>query len=149
MTSQAVVDSAARTGGDRLIIVMMGAPGAGKRTQAERLAAALSLPHVSTGELFRAMLKSDSDLGWKLHRYMDDGGLVPDGFVVSVVEDRLSQEDAVDGVILDAEGHVAADAGIEQLDALGHECTALLPSLHFMACEWHTIEQQLTTRRLA
>ena len=63
MTSQAVADTASRNGGSRRIIVMMGAPGAGKGTQAERLAEALGLPHVSTGELFRAMLPRESKLG--------------------------------------------------------------------------------------
>jgi len=91
VTSQAATDPAARTGGDRRIIVMMGAPGAGKGTQAERLAEALGLPHVSTGELFRAMLQSDSPLARKVRRYIESGALVPDDIVVSMVEDRLRQ----------------------------------------------------------
>jgi adenylate kinase len=80
---------------------MMGAPGAGKGTQAERLAERLGLPHVSTGELFRAMLERESALARKVRRYVESGGLVPDDIVVAMVEERLAEPDAAEGVILD------------------------------------------------
>ncbi len=101
---------AVRSGGARRIIVMMGAPGAGKGTQAERLAEELGLPHVSTGELFRAMLKSDTELGRKVRGYVDSGGLVPDDIVVAMVEDRLAEADAAAGVILDGFPRTVAQA---------------------------------------
>ena len=116
MTSEAVADTAARNGGPRRIIVMMGAPGAGKGTQAERLAEALSLPHVSTGELFRAMLKSDTPLARKVQEYMESGALVPDDIVLAMVDDRLTWKDAKAGVILDGFPRTVAQA--EELDAM-------------------------------
>ena len=119
MTSEAVADTTSRSGHSRRIIVMMGAPGAGKGTQAERLAEELGLPHVSTGELFRAMLKSDSELGRKVRGYMDSGGLVPDDIVVAMVEDRLAEDDAAGGVILDGFPRTVAQA--EALDGITAE----------------------------
>lgn len=116
MTSAAVPDRAARDGGSRRIIVMMGAPGAGKGTQAERLAEALGLPHVSTGELFRAMRKSDTPLAEQVRGFMDSGALVPDDIVVAMVDDRLTWKDAAEGVILDGFPRTVAQA--EALDAM-------------------------------
>ena len=101
MTSQAAIEPAASTGGDRRIIVMMGAPGAGKGTQAERLAAELGLPHVSTGELFRDMLKSDSPLGKKVRRYIESGGLVPDDVIIGLVKERIEEPDCEKGFLFD------------------------------------------------
>jgi adenylate kinase len=80
---------------------MIGAPGAGKGTQAERLAAELGLPHISTGELFREALAGDDPLGDKVRAYVEVGALVPDALVVEVVEHRLEEHDAAAGVILD------------------------------------------------
>ena len=110
MTSAAVASTAARNGGNRRIIVMMGAPGAGKGTQAERLAEELGLPHVSTGELFRAMRKSDTPLAKKVRDIMDAGALVPDDIVVAMVDDRLTWKDAAQGVILDGFPRTVAQA---------------------------------------
>jgi adenylate kinase len=101
VTTEAAVEPLPATGGDRRIIIMIGAPGAGKGTQAERLAAELGLPHISTGELFREALASDDPLGDKVRSYVEAGALVPDGVVVEVVEHRLAEHDADHGVILD------------------------------------------------
>jgi adenylate kinase len=95
---------------------MMGAPGAGKGTQAERLAQELGLPHVSTGELFRAMRKSDTPLAKKVRGLMDSGALVPDDIVVAMVDDRLCWKDAAAGVILDGFPRTVAQA--EALDRM-------------------------------
>ena len=103
-------DPAVRHKGDRRIIVMIGAPGAGKGTQAERLAEALGLPHISTGELFREALHSDDALGAKVRKYVESGGLVPDDIVVAVVEKRLQQADAAEGAILDGFPRTVAQA---------------------------------------
>ncbi len=146
MTSQAAADPAARTGGDRRIIVMMGAPGAGKGTQAERLAEALGLPHVSTGELFRAMLKSDSALGKKVRRYVESGGLVPDDIVVSMVEDRLRQEDAAAGVILDGFPRTVAQA--EALDKMLHQAGTAVCAVPYIEVPQELLLQRLSGRRI-
>ncbi len=82
-------------------IVLMGAPGAGKGTQAKMLQERLGIPQVSTGDLFRYNLKNDTELGQLAKGFMDKGELVPDEVTVAMVEDRLAQPDAVGGVILD------------------------------------------------
>ena len=110
MTTAAAADPVARTGGDRRIIVMIGAPGAGKGTQAERLAAELDLPHISTGELFREALAANDPLGDKVRSYLESGSLVPDNVVVEVVEQRLAEHDADHGVILDGFPRTCAQA---------------------------------------
>lgn len=110
MTTMAAADPASRLKGERRIIVMIGAPGAGKGTQAERLAAALGLPHISTGELFREALHSNDALGAKVRKQVRSGGLVSDEIVVTVVEKRLKQEDAASGAILDGFPRTVAQA---------------------------------------
>lgn len=82
-------------------IVMLGAPGAGKGTQAKRIAEKYAVPHISTGDIFRANIKNNTELGKKAKTYMDQGLLVPDELVVDLVVDRLGQEDAKKGYILD------------------------------------------------
>ncbi len=82
-------------------IVMLGAPGAGKGTQAKRIAAQYKIPHISTGDIFRANIKNNTELGKKAKAYMDQGLLVPDELTVDLVMDRLAQEDCADGYILD------------------------------------------------
>lgn len=82
-------------------LILLGAPGAGKGTQATRLAEHYSIPHISTGDIFRANLKAQTPLGLKAKEYMDKGLLVPDELTVDLVMDRISQEDCVNGYILD------------------------------------------------
>ena len=82
-------------------IVMLGAPGAGKGTQAKMIASKYQIPHVSTGDIFRANIKNGTELGKKAKEYMDQGLLVPDELTVDLVIDRLSQEDCQNGYILD------------------------------------------------
>lgn len=82
-------------------IIMLGAPGAGKGTQAKRLAAKYDIPHISTGDIFRANIKNGTELGKKAQTYMDQGLLVPDELVVDLVVDRLKQADCEKGYILD------------------------------------------------
>ena len=83
------------------ILVMLGAPGAGKGTQAQLLAVRLGLPHVSTGDLFRAALRDGSPLGDEVRPYMERGALVPDEVTLRVISERLAEGDARRGVILD------------------------------------------------
>lgn len=82
-------------------IVLLGPPGAGKGTQAARLAAHLGVPHIATGDMLRLAANADTPLGRRLHSYMDRGELVPDDLTNSIVEERISQPDAAGGFILD------------------------------------------------
>ena len=146
MTSEAVVDTAARDGGSRRIIVMMGAPGAGKGTQAERLAEALGLPHVSTGELFRAMRKSSTPLAEKVRGYMDSGALVPDDIVVAMVDDRLTWKDATNGVILDGFPRTVAQA--EALDTMLARIGTSVSAVPYIEVPTDLLLARLTGRRI-
>ncbi len=82
-------------------IIMLGAPGAGKGTQAKKIAAKYSIPHISTGDIFRANIKNGTELGNKAKTYMDQGLLVPDELVVDLVVDRVKQDDCTNGYVLD------------------------------------------------
>ena len=82
-------------------IIMLGAPGAGKGTQAEMIAEKYHLPHVSTGDIFRANIKNGTELGKEAKSYMDQGLLVPDELTVKILMDRVSREDCKNGYILD------------------------------------------------
>ena len=82
-------------------IIMLGAPGAGKGTQAKKIAAKYEIPHISTGDIFRSNIKEGTELGKKAKTYMDQGLLVPDELVVDLVVDRVNQEDCKNGYVLD------------------------------------------------
>ena len=82
-------------------IIMFGAPGAGKGTQAKKIAEKYHIPHISTGDIFRANIKNGTELGKKAKTYMDQGLLVPDELTVDLVIDRVGQDDCKDGYILD------------------------------------------------
>ncbi len=82
-------------------LVLVGPPGAGKGTQAEFIAAHLSVPKISTGDIFRANVSQGTPLGLEAKRYMDDGKLVPDEVTINMVRDRLAEPDATDGFLLD------------------------------------------------
>lgn len=82
-------------------IVMLGAPGAGKGTQAKKIAAKYNIPHVSTGDIFRANIKGGTELGKEAKSYMDAGKLVPDELTVRILLDRVSEEDCRNGYVLD------------------------------------------------
>ena len=93
----------------------MGAPGAGKGTQAKKIAAKYGIPHISTGDIFRANIKNGTELGKKAKSYMDQGLLVPDELTVDLVIDRLAQDDCKNGYILDGFPRTIPQA--EALDA--------------------------------
>lgn len=82
-------------------IIMLGAPGAGKGTQAKQIADKYSIPHISTGDIFRANLKAGTELGKKAKEYMDQGLLVPDELTCDLVMDRIGQDDCRNGFVLD------------------------------------------------
>jgi len=82
-------------------IIMLGAPGAGKGTQAEMICEKYNLPHISTGDIFRANIKNGTELGKEAKKYMDQGLLVPDELTVKILLDRVAREDCVNGYVLD------------------------------------------------
>ena len=102
-------------------LVLVGPPGAGKGTQASRLAERLDVPHISTGDLFRANLSAMTPLGVEAKRYMDAGDLVPDEVTCGMVQARLGEPDAAEGFILDGFPRTVpqADALDAMLDELG------------------------------
>lgn len=82
-------------------IIMLGAPGAGKGTQAKRIAERYSIPHISTGDIFRANIKNGTELGKKAKAYMDRGELVPDSLTLDLIIDRFKESDCQNGYVLD------------------------------------------------
>ena len=104
-------------------IVMLGAPGAGKGTQAKMISEKYNVPHISTGDIFRANIKENTPLGQKAKEYMDKGLLGPDELVVDLVGDRLAQDDAKNGYVLDGFPRTIpqAEALTEALDKIGEK----------------------------
>ena len=98
-------------------LILLGAPGAGKGTQAELLVSKLSIPAISTGNMLREAMKNGTELGKKAKQYMDEGALVPDDLILGIVAERVSQNDCAKGFILDGVPRTLAQA--EALDAKG------------------------------
>ena len=98
-------------------LILLGAPGAGKGTQAEIISETLRIPTISTGNIIREALKSGTELGRKAKGYMDSGQLVPDDIVIGIIRDRLAQPDCADGFILDGFPRTIPQA--EALDRMG------------------------------
>lgn len=104
-------------------IIMLGAPGAGKGTQAKKISAKYEIPHISTGDIFRANIKNGTELGKKAKSFMDQGLLVPDELTVDLVMDRIQKEDCKNGYILDGFPRTIpqAEALDQALKALGEK----------------------------
>ncbi len=100
-------------------VVLLGAPGAGKGTQAKRLSQALGLPHISSGDIFRENLKNQTELGELARQYMERGELVPDDVTIAMIRERLSRPDCAPGAILD--GFPRTPAQAEALDKMLHD----------------------------
>ena len=98
-------------------LILLGAPGAGKGTQAELLVKKLSIPAISTGNMLREAMANGTELGKKAKKYMDDGLLVPDELILGIVADRVAQPDCQNGFILDGVPRTLAQA--EALEAMG------------------------------
>ena len=101
-------------------IIMLGAPGAGKGTQAQMIADKYNIPHISTGDIFRANIKNGTELGKKAKEYMDKGQLVPDELTVQLLLDRVANDDCKNGYVLDGFPRT-----IPQADVLDNELTKL------------------------
>jgi len=97
-------------------LIILGAPGAGKGTQAELISKDKKIPHISTGEMMRGAVAASTDLGAKVKSYLDAGKLVPDELVIDLIKDRLSQPDCTNGFLLDGFPRTVAQA--EALDIL-------------------------------
>lgn len=104
-------------------LILMGLPGAGKGTQAERIIAKYNIPHISTGDMFRAAIKEGTELGLKAKSFMDQGALVPDEVTIGIVRERLSKEDCNKGFLLDGFPRTVAQASAleEIVKGLGKE----------------------------
>lgn len=130
--------------GKPLYIVLLGGPGAGKGTQAERLATNLDIPQVSTGDLFRENLKEETELGLLAKQYMDRGELVPDEITVGMVRERLSRPDAAEGAILDGFPRTIAQA--EALEALLEDLGAKLSAVFYIKVPKEVLLKRLSGR---
>lgn len=121
-------------------VVLLGPPGAGKGTQAEKLAEKLGIPHISTGELFRSNIQDGTKLGLEAKRYLDAGDLVPSSLTNELVDDRLNDSDAANGFILDG-----YPRSVEQAKAL-HEMLERRGTDIDAVVEFRVSEDELLTR---
>lgn len=126
-------------------IVLLGAPGAGKGTQAQQLVAEYGVAHISTGDLLRAAVKAGTKLGVQAKQYMDAGQLVPDSLVVDLVKERLAEPDAQKGFILDGFPRNTAQAEVldSELSAMGVKLDAAL----LVDVPFDVIVKRLSSRR--
>jgi adenylate kinase len=128
-----------------LYLVLLGGPGAGKGTQAERLSENLDIPQVSTGDLFRENLRNETSLGLLAKGYMERGELVPDEVTVAMVRERLARPDAARGAILDGFPRTIAQA--EALDALLAELGSKLAAAPYIKVPEDILLARLAGRR--
>jgi adenylate kinase len=109
-------------------LILLGPPGAGKGTQASRIAAEYAIPHISTGDILRGAVKDQTPMGLEAKRYMDAGDLVPDEVVIGIVKDRLQEPDTANGFLMDGFPRTIpqAEALNVALDSLGRSVTKTL-----------------------
>ena len=124
-------------------LVLVGPPGAGKGTQAEFISAHFSIPHISTGDIFRANLSAGTPLGLEAKGYMDKGDLVPDSLTTAMVKDRLEQNDVANGFLLD--GYPRTTGQAQALDEILQEINAPLEGVLEMQAD----EDEIVARLLA
>lgn len=126
-------------------IVLLGAPGAGKGTQASKLVEEFGTPHISTGDILRAAVKNQTELGMKAKAFMDAGDLVPDSLIIDLMNERLQQPDAAEGFILDGFPRTTAQA--EALDELLKKIDRPLDAALLVDVNFEVIVKRLTARR--
>lgn len=123
-------------------LILLGAPGAGKGTQAEVICKTLSIPAVSTGNIIREALKNGTELGKKAKSYMDSGNLVPDEVVIEIIKERLAKDDCKSGFVLDGFPRTVPQA--EALDKMG----IIIDKVIEINVPDETIKQRLSGRRV-
>lgn len=127
-------------------LVLMGLPGAGKGTQAEKIVQKYGVPHISTGDMFRAAIKDETDLGLKAKSFMDKGELVPDEVTIGIVRERLSKDDCEKGFLLDGFPRTVAQA-----DALENILSDLNKKINYVVnidVDQSILMERLTGRRI-
>ncbi|MEU3060083.1 adenylate kinase [Streptomyces subrutilus] len=127
-------------------IVLVGPPGAGKGTQAAFLAKNLSIPHISTGDLFRANISQGTELGKQAKAYMDAGNLVPDEVTIAMAKDRMEQEDAAGGFLLDGFPRNVSQA--EALDEMLKDAGMKLDAVLDLEVEEDEVVKRIAGRRV-
>ncbi len=127
-----------------VFIVLLGAPGAGKGTQAKILAQKTGLPHISSGDIFRENLKNQTELGKMAQQYMERGDLVPDDVTIAMIRDRLSRPDCARGAILD--GFPRTPAQAEALDAMLADLGGKVGVVPFIAVPEDELVERLSGR---
>ncbi|WP_026702378.1 adenylate kinase [Salibacterium aidingense] len=128
-------------------LILMGLPGAGKGTQAENIVEKYGIPHISTGDMFRAAIKEESELGKKAKSYMDAGELVPDEVTVGIVRERLGKDDCEHGFLLDGFPRT-----VPQAEALENILSDMNKSLDYVLnidVDRENLERRLTGRRVS
>lgn len=127
-------------------IIIMGLPGAGKGTQAAKIIKKYSIPHISTGDMFRLAIKNETDLGRQAKAFMDQGELVPDEVTVGIVKERLSQSDAKDGFLLDGFPRTVEQA--EALNSIMSELGTQIDKTIYVEVPEEELMNRLTGRRI-
>ncbi|ETA74212.1 adenylate kinase [Ligilactobacillus equi] len=125
-------------------LMLMGLPGAGKGTQAERIVDAYKIPHISTGDIFRAAMKNETPMGLEAKKYIDKGELVPDEVTNGIVKERLAQEDTKEGFLLDGFPRNMAQA--EALEEIGKELGRELNGVINIHVDPESLMERLTGR---
>jgi adenylate kinase len=129
-----------------LNIVLMGLPGAGKGTQAERITEAFRIPHISTGDMFRAAVKEGTEMGLEAKKFMDEGQLVPDRVTIGIVRERLGKDDCDEGFMLDGFPRTVPQA--EALDEILEEMGRNLDHVVYIEVGEEELLKRLTGRRI-
>jgi adenylate kinase len=129
-----------------LNIVLMGLPGAGKGTQASRILEVLDIPHISTGDMFRAAVKEETPLGLEAKSYMEQGQLVPDRVTIGIVRERLGKDDCANGFLLDGFPRTVPQA--EALDELTKELHRAIDFVLYIEVSEEELLKRLTGRRI-
>jgi len=127
-------------------LVLMGLPGAGKGTQAEKIVEKYNIPHISTGDMFRAAIKDGTELGLQAKSFMDKGALVPDEVTIGIVKDRLSKDDCEKGFLLDGFPRTVAQAAA--LDEMLSELNRPIDYVINVDVDKDILMERLTGRRI-
>ncbi|WP_129705679.1 adenylate kinase [Priestia megaterium] len=127
-------------------LVLMGLPGAGKGTQAEKIVEHYDIPHISTGDMFRAAIKEGTQLGLKAKSFMDQGNLVPDEVTIGIVRERLNKHDCENGFLLDGFPRTVAQA--EALETITKELNKQIDYVINIDVDQSILMERLTGRRI-